>query len=337
VAESELGEVMRFLRAVFGVSENHRMFQADVLRWKCFAPHPLWEGSRGYALRYKGEIAAFGCLVPCRFLTGSDTVGSCDVIDWAANKAVPGAGIMLYRHIQGLAGTMINIGGTAAARQVLPRIGFQARAERGRYTRVVRPWLHFQMAREKDWKSPLRWARDCRDLGRARTDFRGDLTARWVHSFDGAPVEIFPDPSVTQQVVCARTPESLSYFMACPAAKVEAYLLEREHKPAGYFLLSRVGCQCRIADLWLRSPDRRGWAEAYATATTAASADLSVTEVTVAASGPLQTSALQQTGYRRTHADPVYVLDPDSLLGNRNDLAVGLLENDGYYWRGGSG
>jgi hypothetical protein len=57
----------------------------------------------------------------------------------------------------------------------------------------------------------------------------------------------------------------------------------------------------------------------------------------VAASGPLQTGALQQAGYRRAHADPVYVLDPDSLLGNRNDLAVGLLENDGYYWRGQSG
>ena len=109
--------MIRFLRTVFGVSESHRMFQPDVLRWKCFAPHPFWEGSRGYALRYKGEIAAFGCLVPCRFLTGSETVASCNVIDWAASKTVPGAGILLYRHIQSLTGTMINIGGTADARQ----------------------------------------------------------------------------------------------------------------------------------------------------------------------------------------------------------------------------
>jgi hypothetical protein len=113
---------MRFLRTVFGVGESHRMFQADVLRWKCFAPHPFWEGGRGYALRYKGEIAAFGCLVPCRFLTGSGVVASCNVIDWAASKAVPGAGIMLYRHILGLSGTMINIGGTEDARNVLPKI-----------------------------------------------------------------------------------------------------------------------------------------------------------------------------------------------------------------------
>src|ERR1035438_3159598 len=162
IAESELGDVMRFLRTVFGVSESHRMFQADVLRWKCFAPHPFWEGDRGYALRYKGEIAAFGCLVPCRFLTGSGTVASCDVIDWAASKAVPGAGIMLYRHIQGLTGTMINIVRTGDASQVLPKIGFQVRAERHSYTRVLRPWHHFRQTHQRDWKSPLRLARDYR-------------------------------------------------------------------------------------------------------------------------------------------------------------------------------
>ena len=322
---------MRFLRTVFGVGESHRMFQADVLRWKCFAPHPFWEGSRGYALRYKDEIAAFGCLVPCRFLTGSGAVGSCNVIDWAASKAVPGAGIMLYRHIQGLTGTMINIGGTGDASQVLPKIGFQKRADIHHYTRVLQPWRYFRQAHQKDWKSPLRLARDYRELRAAQAAGRA-LTVRRVDRFDGAAARTFPDPSVTQQVVCARTSESLNYFLACPAAKMDAYLLERDHTPAGYFLLSRVGCQCRIADLWIRSADRQDWAEAYAAATAAARTDPHITQIAVAASLPLETGALQQAGYRRTHAEPVFVLDPGSLLGGRNDLAVSLLENDAFYW-----
>jgi hypothetical protein len=328
---------MRFLRTVFGVSENHRMFQADVLRWKCFVPHPFWDGSRGYALRYKGEIAAFGCLVPCRFPTGSGTVASCNVIDWAASKAVPGAGIMLYRHIQGLTGTMINIGGTGDARNVLPKIGFQVRAERHGYTRVLRPWRHFRMADPKDWKSPLRLARDYRELGRAARGAGYALTVRRVDSFAGVPAEVFPDPSVTRQVVCARTSESLGYYLACPAAKMDAYLLERAYAPAGYFLLSRVGCQCRIADLWIRSADGLEWAESYAAATAVARTDPHITQITVAASLPLQTGALRQAGYRRTLAEPVFVLDPDRRLGDRNDIAVSLLENDGYYWSGDSG
>lgn len=322
---------MRFLRTVFGVGESHRMFQADVLRWKCFAPHPFWEGSRGYALRYKGAIAAFGCVVPSRFLTGAGTVTSCNVIDWAADKTVPGAGAMLYRHIQGLNGTMINIGGTADARRVLPQIGFQARVDLQVYTRVLRPWRHFHQTAQRDRKSPLRLARDIRELGRAQVEAAGMLTTRRLDSFVNMPAEVFPGPSITE-AVGARTAALFDYFMACPAAEVTAHLLERDHKPAGYFLLSRVGAQCRIADLWIRSPDQRVWAAAYTAATSAARADRQISEVVVAVSAPLAASALDQAGYRRTHQEPVYVFDPERRLGDQ--LAVGFLENDGYYWQG---
>jgi hypothetical protein len=326
---------MRFLRTVFGVDESHRMFQEDALRWKCFAQHPFWEGSRGYALRYKGEIAAFGCVVPCRFLTGSETVASCNVIDWAASKAVPGAGIMLYRHIQGLSGTMINIGGTDDARSVLPKIGFRARVKRHSYTRVLRPWRQFRQAERYDWKSPLRLARDYRELMRAGRGGGHALAARRVNGFNDVPAEVFPDPAVTKQVVCSRTAELLAYFLDCPAAKMEGYLLERGGIPVGYFLLNTVGGQCRIADLWIRSADGRDWADAYGAATTAAGADANVNEVTVAASLPLQAGALRQAGFRRTDTEPVFVLDPEGRLGERNDLTLGLLENDGCYWQRG--
>lgn len=310
------------------------MFQEDVMRWKCFAPHPFWEGSRGYLLRYKGTIAAFGCLVPCRFLTGSGTVASCDVIDWAASKAVPGAGIMLYRHIQELTGTMINIGGSADACSVLPKIGFQVRAERHHYSRVLRPWRHLRTADQKDWKSPLRLARDYRELGRPASSAGRTLTARRVERFEGLPAEVFPDPSVTHQAVCARTRESLCYFLDCPAAKMEAHRLESGQAAVGYFLLSQVGRQCRIADLWIRSEDRRDWAEALSAATAIARTNPDITEVVAAVSSPLEIEALEQAGYRRTHTEPVFVLDPGRLLGDRNDLAVSFLENDGFYWSG---
>jgi hypothetical protein len=312
------------------------MFQQDVMRWKCFAPHPFWEGSRGYALRHKGKIAAFGCVVPCRFLTGSGMVASCDVIDWAASKAVPGAGIMLYRHIQGVAGTMINVGGTDNARSVLPKMGFQVHGERQSYARVLRPWRQFRMATQRDWKSPLRMARDYRELMRAAQAAGSALTVRGVKDFGGVAAEVFPDPSVTRQVVCARNAESLGYFLTCPAARVEAHLLERAGKAVGYFLLSRVGWQCRIADLWIRSADRREWAEAYAAATATARLDQDIPQITVAASLPLQAGAVQDAGYRPTQAEPVFVLDPAGRLDGRHDLALNFLENDGFYWTGDS-
>ena len=226
---------------------------------------------------------------------------------------------------------MINIGGTADARNVLPKIGFQARAEVRHYTRVLHPWRHFRTADRKTGSRRCAWRGIIGSWGAPHAMPTGALTARCVSNFDHAPAGAFPDPAITGQVVCARTPESLGYFLACPAAKIEAYLLERAQAPVGYFLLSRVGRQCRIADLWIRAADRQAWVEAYTTATAAASTDARTTEVTVAASAPLQTGAVEDAGYRQTHAEPVFVLDPDGRLGP-HDFALSLLENDGFYW-----
>jgi len=310
------------------------MFQPDVLHWKCCAPHPFWEGSRGYALRYKGELAAFGCLVPCGFLTGAATVTSCCVIDWAASKAVPGAGVMLYTAIQQLTGTMINIGGTDDARAVLPRMGFRVDQQLEIYTRVLRPWQHFRQThpRVRDWKAPLRLARDFRELVRAAQRLQPALTLRRIDHFDATHAAIMPDPQVTRAVVCTRTPELLNYCLACPAARVEAYLFERDNTPAGYCLLSRVGHQCRIADLWIRSANQDTWAEAYAAAAAAAQSDPQTTEIQAAASLPQQTAALRHAGYRLTNREPLFVLDPQATLAGRSDLAIHLLENDAWYW-----
>jgi hypothetical protein len=300
------------------------MFHSDVLHWKCFAPHPFWDGSRGYILRYKGAIAAFGCVVPCRFLTAAGTISACDVIDWAARKAVPGAGAMLYRHIQTLTTVMLNIGGTAEARAVLPKMGFDLRCELHSYVRTLRPARHLLRSGPKDWKAPLRLARDYTSLARSAPQA---FQSRCVENFPDANPAIFPDPTITGEAVCARTPELLDYFLACPAAAIEAHIFDQ---PPGYFLLSRIGNQCRIADLWIRSSEPSQWAAAYVAATRAVLEDPAATQVTTAVSTPTQIEALRQAGYRPSHIEPVFVHDPGSLLPPTPSLS--FLENDAAYW-----
>ncbi len=278
------------------------------MRWKCLAPHPFWDGSRGYVLRYKGTIAAFGCVMPCRFQTGTETIPACNVIDWAASKAVPSAGILLYRHIQDLTGAMINIGGTTEARQVLPKIGFDARVELQHYTRVLRPLRRFRSA-AKDWKSPLRLARDYSEL------------ARRPHAETIAEV-------ARDAVHCSRARELLAYFKGCPAARITTHEIA-----GGEFVLSRVADESRIADLWISSERAEDWAAAYQAALTMAGADPDVSVVSVAASLPAQSAALERCGFRRTHSEPVFVRDPAGRLAGRGGLALSLLENDAFYWR----
>jgi len=303
------------------------MFQLDAIRWKCFAPHPFWEGSRAYALRYKGEIAAFGCVVPSRFLTPDGAVPVSNVIDWSASKAVPGAGIMLYRHIQSLAPVMINIGGTEDARSVLPKIGFQARLERHGYTRVLRPWRYFLESREKNWKSLLRLARDYRELARSISN-RGIRAA----ALNQLPREAFPAPAAAGPISCLRSQELIDYFRACPLARFQPYLLECSGEGIGYFLLSTHGAHSRIADLWVRSAEIQDWSEAYAAAVQVA-ADMGSNQVTAGASAPLQMQALRSAGFRRTLIEPVFVRDPETRLASGAEIALNLLENDAAYWR----
>ena len=58
VSEADLGDVSAFLCEVFGLKQPTRTLQPDVLRWKYFAKHPYWEGSRSYCIRLDHQMVA---------------------------------------------------------------------------------------------------------------------------------------------------------------------------------------------------------------------------------------------------------------------------------------
>src|SRR5258706_3470841 len=113
IQEQELDQVAAFLRRIFRVPATFRTFQPDVLRWKYFAPHPLWEGSRSCVFRKDGEIVAHGCVTPFRWLTAAGPLRASCVIDWAADRSVPGAGLLLFRKIAERFDGLAGIGGSA--------------------------------------------------------------------------------------------------------------------------------------------------------------------------------------------------------------------------------
>ncbi len=51
------------------------------------------------------------------------------IIDWAASKTAPGAGVAIYQHVLKLTDGLIGVGGSDDAQRVLPRMGFKARQE----------------------------------------------------------------------------------------------------------------------------------------------------------------------------------------------------------------
>lgn len=324
VQESELAEVSAFLCAVFGLEQPGRNLQPDVLRWKYFAPHPFWEGSRSYCLRHNGEIAAHACVAPTRLTAGSRTATSCAVIDWAGSPKVTGAGSLIYRLLYPSVDTFLGIGGSAPARKVLPRLGFEMRGELEVFTRVVRPLADFARRPKLSWRSGAHLARNTVRWLRAGAGTPGGWSARRVEQFDASVDEALPVAS--DGVVCRRTPELLNYLLECPAARMEGYTLHAGAALRGYCLLSHVESQCRIADVWCDDLNA-----AYALALEVAADRAGVAEVIAAGSTPRVVQAIAAAGFHRREGMPIFWRDTQRLFDGCGPIGITPVENDFFY------
>ncbi len=325
-AEEDLKEICALLRLVFG--KDGPSFRPEVMRWKCFAPHPLFEGGRSFVLRREGRIVAHCCLAPAELESETEVVRACAMTDWVRHPEAPGAGAELYRRIPRLTDVLLGIGGSAAARAVRPRIGFQPAGHYTRFIRIQRPWK--RCLRKADWKA---WARLGRDLARLARRLPGP-PAGWmavrVRRFDDAVKPVLPQPAVFHGLVCRRTPELLNYYLDCPAAAVEGYVLKQAEETRGYFLLSRKDDECRVAELWVGSNREADWMAGLSVALRHAVEPPTSAVVAAAAPWPWLNGLMQRAGLRELRKVPVSVLDPGDRLAGK-PLPVGLLENDAYY------
>jgi hypothetical protein len=116
-------------------------------------------------------------------------------------------------------------------------------------------------------------------------------------------------------ISCKRTPGQLEYLLTCPGARMSAFLLEQQGQPRGYGLLAHIAGQTRLADLQLAGPaGPSDWTAAYSLAIAAAKADPEACELVTFAGLPHRAEALMACGFRVTHSEPVYLLDPRKRL-----------------------
>ena len=325
IGDADLPEVSNFLCSVFGLKEPAPNFQPDALRWKYFTPHPYWEGSRGYCLRYDGAMVAHGCVVPVRFVTPSGTATGCGVIDWAASPAIPGVGLLIYQLLYSSVDVFFAIGGSEAARKVIPKIGLGPFASMDVFVRVVNPLRDFQNRSLTNWKSAAHLARNTmRLLQRPGSPLPSGWSARRIHQFDERILAVLPER--TGGVVCQRTPALLNYLLACPVTCVEAYAFYSDNSPAGYCLLSRSEGRCHVADIF---PDNLP--AAYTLALQLACGSPGVSEVIATASTAPVAEALVSAGFYRRESVPVFARDPKGLLAGAGPVTITSVEDDGFY------
>jgi hypothetical protein len=122
-------------------------------------------------------------------------------------------------------------------------------------------------------------------------------------------------------------------MLRCPAADVSYFELLHNARPEGYFVLSRVGGQIRLADLRVLSENQADWTSACAVAVRAAERDPNGCELMTQTSDPRARVALEANGFRARGEVPIFVLDPGNLLGDFTHISLGMLDDDSAYLR----
>jgi hypothetical protein len=324
----DVDRVSEFLGSVFNAPKNAVFLDPRVLSWKYFQPRTDWTDDRSFLLMDDSTLVAHIGVWPLA-LRLAGTLRSCvHLIDWAATRKSPGAGVWLYRELLKKAETALGIGGTEGTRKLLPKIGFREVGRWNTYRRAVRPWKYFQNS-PGGWKEIARLLRDSAwnlivPSGRSR------LEASPIKRFDAVLEDILSSPARAQTTSCHRTQGGLNYLLDCPVVKISGYLLHTGSDPRGYFLLSRLSHQARIAELRISSSNPQDWVQAVALACAAAAEDSNVVELFAGASSSLLCHAIRANGFRLYGQKPVFFHGPQDLINGATPLDLSFIDSDSF-------
>jgi hypothetical protein len=324
---SELDEVSEFLRRSFDTRGDAPFASRDMLRWKYIEPaeHGLEDAS--YILGSNGRIVAHAGLRVTTFRGPDGGRLKCGVIiDWAADRSAPGAGIALYRHLMGQVPATYLIGGTPTTQAVAERLGFK-RAQRARvYARWVRPLDEF-LKRPVTPRSALRLLHGVAHATLDRLAPVDNLSIMAVTAFDESFTDVVAGAVATHSVA-ERSIAALNHRLRNPMSPTRAYLILRGDKAIGCALTTLGTWNARILALYGRFASPKDLAAAYALITAELASDPRVCRVSVLCSAaPLQ-EALVANGFWLNRVEPVSFYDPAGRVSSVGDLDIQYFDAD---------
>jgi len=329
---SELPQVRDFLLKTFAADPSLNSFRAKVLHWKYLSPRPDWNGSRSYLLRNGDDIVAHGGVWPIRFSGGGPEIKAIHLIDWAASRGSPGAGIQMLRKIAEMGDILITIGGSADTRAILPKLGYKHGGELKRYVYVVRPWKQMRTSREYNWKTPLRLIRNAASsLKRIPAPPPGWEVVK-VSRFENSLESMLGCPSSTTHLRVSRTAVGLNYMLECPGAEFSGFAVSDNKGCRGYFVLARVGRQSRIVDIQVDSKHPHEWGLVCRSAARMACQDPEVCEVIVGTSRAEIGESFKQIGFWERRVDSILYYDPKKRMDPGVQFEMSLLDSDASFF-----
>jgi hypothetical protein len=301
------------------------------LHWKYWEPRADWARPRSFVLTAGSEAIAHGALVPGTGLWGAEPVTVVHIIDWAARRSAAGAGAALIKHIGQQADALLAIGGSTETLAMLPHLGFRTVGSATGYVRALRPLRLFQGSRRHPARALARFARgSAQALAAPRGAVRG-WQSRLIGSQElGKLAALLPRPA-RGICVLGRSAGLFGHALACPIAPMQLHLVEEAGRARGYFLLSLVQSQVRIADCWIDSGELADWCAMIECAVARARGEPRAAEIVSWASDALQSRVLEACGFRARHASPVLIRPARECAMPGGPLRLQMLDNDAAY------
>ena len=296
--------------------------------WKYWTPRPDWEGSRSFIAQHHGAIVAHAAVWPVRVRVSGQEVTAVHVIDWAADRQYPGAGIRILRQNAAMVRMAVVTGGSEIARRIIPLIGCRPHSKLYRFARPVRPLRQALTTAARDWKLPVRLLRNTF----WRLSHPLSLPRGWSVTPlapEEVPEGLWPQPSPTTAVT-ARGTSFYRYFVDSPSTRHVLFGLQKGRKLAGYFCLAFAPHVARIADFWLPSTKVEDWCAGFQTAAVVAAREKDVHEVSAWASTSLGKEGLSRAGFLLRGRSAVSLFGDAKILEGR-ELHLQMLDSDAQF------
>ena len=316
-APGDQPQITRLLTQAFGASPQSTLLDPRVMQWKYWEPRADWPHPRGYVMERDGQLLAHAAIWPVEFpQTG---IRGVQMIDWAATRDNPGAGISLVGRLTRMFDFMYSIGGSPTARKLFPSYGFTEVTRTWMAARPLRPFRQALTHQSRNWKLAPR------------------LVRNWwrAHSTSAPTGEWAAAPLAPSQICTAapnffpRSPAFFDYLSRCPVASPQLYSLSRSCRPEGHFVLTLIRGQARLAGLWLREPSDESWCAAYAVALQTARRIPGAYEFAAKGSDGASLRAALHAGLRFAGTDPVFLLDKQRVFPSVPDFQFQLIDDDG--------
>jgi hypothetical protein len=286
------------MEEVFNMERNHPGLSGAQMHWKYWRESSDWVGSRSFVMEREGTIIAHGAVVPLECAWGDRKLNVVHLIDWAARRDCTGAGITLMRRVGEMTDGVFAAGGSESTQKILPALGFKPVGTATAFLLPLRPLVRIGDS-FRHWRSAARLGRGL--LLSLTAHASGAPPHGWsVRPAYGTDVRAihFPNSGRGNDVALfSRTEAKIADLLQCPIAPGQLYIVERNGRGCGYFVLTLAGKQCRLAEAWVDSNEAHGWQALYKLAIQQAKADHHLAELAAVASTPVEIDALQSAGF----------------------------------------